>query len=213
MRLPLGPARLGPRPRGKVPPWVLALLLIAVGVVGRLVLWTVPNVETVLVVSLLAGMLLGGAYVVLVPVGTMLLTDAVGYAMGWAGAYSPAQILGLAAFVYSGFVVAASFGRIYRPKVLFRVRTIAVMTTISVPATVLFDLWTAFGDWVLISSQAPFHWSFAHVLELQLPFTLVHVASSLLFVPLFGTMFLHLHVNGWPAPGGAPDPRELAGRT
>lgn len=177
----------------------MALLLIAVGAIGRLALWNVPNVETVLVVSLLAGMLLSGLYVLLVPIVVMAMTDVVGYALGWTGAYAPWQVIGLAGFVYSGFLFVTVLGRVMRPRLLFRTRTIAVMTSISIPATVLFDLWTAFGDWLLITSRPPFGWSFQQVLQFQVPFTLVHIASSLLFVPLFGMMFLYLHTHGWPA--------------
>lgn len=197
--MPLSPAALRPKSRGRIPPWQMALLLVALGVVGRLALWDLPNVETVLVVALLSGMLLGGIYVVIVPVAVMAITDAAGYALGMTGAYSVSQILGLAGFVYSGFVLASAMGATLRPRILFRTRTLAVMTSISIPATILFDLWTAFGDWLLISSRPPFNWSFARVLELQVPFTLVHIASSLLFVPLFGMMFTYLHLHGWPS--------------
>ncbi len=51
-------------------PW--AAVLVLVGVVGRLLLAPYPNVETVLAASLLAGLLLGGLYVILVPVLIML---------------------------------------------------------------------------------------------------------------------------------------------
>jgi len=202
---------LRPRRSGRIPQWQMALLLIAVGVIGRLALWNVPNVETVLVVSLLAGMLLRGVYVLVVPIAVMALTDVLGYWLGWAGAYAPWQVVGLAGFVYSAFLFVTALGRVMRPRILFRTRTIAVMTTISIPATVLFDLWTAFGDWLLITSRPPFSWTFPQVLELQIPFTLVHIASSLIFVPLFGAMFVYLHVHGWPSVQPAPHPTERRG--
>jgi len=40
---------------------------------------------------------------------------------------------------------------------------------------------------------------FATVLYLHVPFTLYHLLSSLIFVPLFGSMFLFLRAYGWPA--------------
>src|SRR5437899_1914892 len=39
----------------------------------------------------------------------------------------------------------------------------------------------------------------ATILEAQVPFTLYHLLSSLIFVPLFGSIFLFLHTYGWPA--------------
>src|SRR2546422_1727 len=47
------------------------------------------------------------------------------------------------------------------------------------------------------------------VLEAQVPFTLYHLLSSLIFVPLFGSIFLFLHAYGWPArtpSATVPDP-------
>src|SRR5437773_77786 len=37
------------------------------------------------------------------------------------------------------------------------------------------------------------------VLQALVPFTLYHLLSSLIFVPLFGSIFLFLHSYGWPA--------------
>ena len=201
-----------PRKGGRIPQWQMALLLIAVGVIGRLALWELPNVETVLVVALLAGMLLGGYYVIVVPVVVMATTDAVTYTLGWSGAYAPTQIFQLAIFVYSGFVLAAALGARFRPRILFRTRTIAVMTQISIPATILFDVWTAFGDWLAISRLPPYNWSLQHVMEMQVPFTLIHIASSLIFVPIFGMLFTYLHTHGWPAIEPASSPADRLGR-
>jgi hypothetical protein len=39
---------------------------------------------------------------------------------------------------------------------------------------------------------------------MQVPFTLIHVFSSLLFAPILGTTFLALHLHGIPAPGELP---------
>lgn len=201
-----------PKKAGRIPQWQMALLLIAVGILGRLLLWNLPNVETVMVVALLAGALLGGFYVILVPVVVMASSDAVIYVMGWSGPYSPFQVVGLGLFLYSGFVAAAAMGTAMRRRILFRTRTLAVMTTISIPATLLYDAWTAFGDWLLISRNPPWSWSLQHVFEMQLPFTLVHIASSLIFVPIFGTMFIYLHTHGWPSVEPTSTPAEPLGR-
>lgn len=202
-----------PKRTGRLPSWQIALLLIAVGLGGRLLLLNVPNVETVMVVALLSGALLGGYYVILVPIVVMASSDAIIYAMGWSGAYSPFQVVGLGLFLYSGFVAAAALGTTMRKRILFRTRTLAVMTTISIPATLLYDAWTAFGDWFLISRNPPWNWSLFHVFEMQIPFTLVHIASSLIFVPLFGTLFIYLHTHGWPAIEPTSTPAEPLGRS
>src|SRR2546425_952309 len=84
---------------------------------------------------------------------------------------------------------------------------VALLTTISVPVTIAYDLWTAFGEWYFITR--PFGVGIRTVLEAQVPFTLYHLLSSLIFVPLFGSIFLFLHAYGWPArtpSATVPDP-------
>jgi len=118
----------------------------------------------------------------------------------WSTGYSGYAIESMAAisfFVISGFVFVAFLGRRIRPRVLFRVKSVALLTTISVPLTVTYDLWTAFGEWYFLTR--PFGVGLATTLYLQVPFTLYHLLSSLIFVPLFGSMFLFLRAYGWPA--------------
>ncbi len=76
------------------------------------------------------------------------------------------------------------------------VKSVALLTTISVPVTIAYDLWTAFGEWYFITR--PFGVGIRTVLEAQVPFTIYHLLSSLIFVPLFGSIFLFLHTYGWP---------------
>src|SRR2546425_948143 len=104
-------------------------------------------------------------------------------------------------------VLVGFLGRRIRPRVLFRVKSVALLTTISVPVTIAYDLWTAFGEWYFITR--PFGVGIRTVLEAQVPFTLYHLLSSLIFVPLFGSIFLFLHAYGWPArtpSATVPDP-------
>src|SRR6266581_3439430 len=88
------------------------------------------------------------------------------------------------------FLFVTIMGRRIRPRVLFRVKSVALLTTISVPLTVTYDLWTALGEWYFLTR--PFGVGLATTLYLQVPFTLYHLLSSLIFVPLFGSMFLFL---------------------
>ena len=179
----------------------LAALLIAVGVVGRILLASAANIEPVLILSMLAGAILGGIYVLVVPVAIMGLSDLYFYLVPYGGLYSTASILGLAAFVYTGFVfVAALGGFAMRRRLVWRTKTIAVFTAISVPLTIAFDVWTAFGDWLFLGFGRPL----AQVYAMQVPFTLLHVFSSLLFAPILGTTFLAVHLHGVPLPGESP---------
>src|SRR5438094_421 len=52
----------------------------------------------------------------------------------------------------------------------------------------------------------------ATMLEAQVPFTLYHLLSSLIFVPLFGTAFLFMHAYGWPTRSPEETPSKPLGR-
>lgn len=183
----------------------VALLLVVAGAAGRIALAKVANVETVLAATMLAGVLLRGWYAAFVPLAIMAISDAVLYATGLGGAFGLTAVLGLSAFTWSGFLLVSFIGTgVDRSRILFTVRSIAVVTTVSVPATIAYDLWTDVGEWIFIAG--PYGLSFLQVLEAQVPFTLVHIASSLLFVPLFGTIFGWLHLVGVPRIGRAEEP-------
>jgi hypothetical protein len=187
----------------KLPKPVLAALLIVVGILGRLALARSANIEPVLVLSMLAGALLGGIYVFLVPVAIMAVTDAFLYTYVYADAYSPVAVLGLGVFVYTGFVFVAFLGGFaMRRRLVWRTRTIAIFTAISVPLTVAYDVWTAFGDWLFLASG--FGRTLPEVYAMQVPFTLIHIFSSLLFAPILGTTFLAIHLHGLPLVESAP---------
>ena len=192
--------------RGRFTSLQLAVLLTVTGATGRILLANLANVETVLAVTMLAAVLLRGWYAVVVPLAAMAISDAVLYATGIGGALGLPAILGVTAFTWSGFlIVAAIASRIDRSRILFAVRSVAVLTSVSIPATILYDLWTDIGEWYFIA--APHGLTALEVLEAQVPFTLVHIASSLIFVPLFGTIFLWLHLHGTTIeePTTAPD--------
>ena len=200
-----GAARSGRRTRLTRPQ--LALAMIVAGTAGRIALAQLANIETVLAASMLAGVVLRGWYVAFVPIAIMAVSDVALYAMGIGGAFGLTTILGVSAFTWSGFLMVSAIGtRVDRSRILFRVRSIAVLTAISVPATILYDLWTDVGEWYFIA--APRGITFLQVLAAQVPFTLIHIASSLIFVPLFGTAFIWLYLHDLPAGGRARAPAE-----
>ncbi len=169
----------------------VAVLLIIIGVVGRLLLLNLANIETVLVASLLAGTYLSGIYVIIVPVSIMLMTDAIVYITKYPGFYPLGDIALLAVFIYSGYILVSLFGATTRRRLVFRLKSIAILTAISIPATILFDIWTATGMWVTIFGKAPFGYSIWQTYAMQVPFTCLHIISALVFVPIFGTIFLY----------------------
>ncbi len=169
---------------------ILGVFLILVGVLGKLVLLRYANIETVFVASLLAGSLLGRWWSVLVPMTTMLLLEP----FLWGNAhvdYALNAVFGVTFFVVTGFVFVGLAGRAIKRRILFRVGAVALLTTISAPLTIAYDIWTDIGDYYFVFR--PMGISFWTVLQNQVPFTLYHLLSSMVFVPLFGTLFLMLH--------------------
>ncbi len=166
----------------------IAMAFIAIGVGLRLLLADYPNIEPIMALSILAGYYLGGVYMVLVPLSIMGFSDFLIYGALYQGEYRLSQILGLSAFTWSGFVFAALIGRAARGRVLTVIGSVALVTAVSIPATLAFDLWTTLGGWYFI--YGPFMgWTLWESLVNLVPFALLHLISSLLFVPLFGTLF------------------------
>jgi len=174
---------------------ILGVFLILVAVLGTYVMRAFANIETVFVATLLAGSLLGRWWTVLVPLAALAILQPLEWGTTYRG-FAFEAMSGITFFVVSGYVFVGFLGRRVRPRILFRVKSVALLTTISVPITIAFDLWTATGEWYFLTRP----WTpLATMLEAQVPFTLYHLLGSLIFVPLFGTAFLFLQTHGWPA--------------
>ena len=174
---------------------ILGTFLILVAVLGTYVMRAFANIETVFVATLLAGSLLGRWWTVLVPLAALAVLQPLEWGTTYRG-FAFEAMSGITFFVVSGYVFVGFLGRRVRPRILFRVKSVALLTTISVPITIAFDLWTATGEWYFLTRP----WTpLATMLEAQVPFTLYHLLGSLIFVPLFGTAFLFLQAHGWPA--------------
>jgi hypothetical protein len=170
------------------------VLLIAIGVLGKLLMRDLANFETVFVVCLLAGSVLGRWWTVLVPLAVLVLLEPLLWGTDYAG-YATGVVLGMTFFIVTGFLFVGLLGRVVKPRVLFRVKGLALLTTVSIPMTIAYDLWTDVGEYYFIAG--PMGLTFWNVLELQVPFTLYHLLSSLIFVPLFGAGILYLHSLPW----------------
>ncbi|HEY7588740.1 MAG TPA: DUF6580 family putative transport protein [Thermoplasmata archaeon] len=184
---------------------ILGVALIALGVVGKLVLRDYANFETVFVASFLAGSVLGRWWTWLVPFATLVILEPLLWGTAY-GSYTIDVVLGLTFFIATGYLFIAFVGGRVRPRILFRVGSLALLTTLSIPLTIAYDLWTDIGEYAFIAR--PLGLTFWNVLELQVPFTIYHLLSSLIFVPLFGAGVLWLHRVAWSAEEetAAPEP-------
>ena len=190
----------------------IALLLIIVGVCGRIIFISYANIETVLAIALLSGIILGGDYCILVPLGAMLISDWYIYAYtDYVSAFGVWSIIGLTVFTWTGFIMVGLLGRFIKPKVAYTVRGIAVIVGYGLIATLIYDVWTVIGYWVFLTPTTS-EWFF-RVLILQVPFTVYHIMSSLIFVPLFTTIYIYIHEHGLPFLSKSITPSENEGGT
>ncbi len=173
---------------------MLGVLLILVGVLGKLLMRNLANFETVFVACLLAGSVLGRWWTVIVPLAVLVILEPILWGTDYAG-YASSVVLGLTFFMVTGFLFVGVLGRGLKPHIMFRVGSIVLLWTVSIPLTIAYDLWTDVGEYYFIAQ--PMGLTFWNVLELQVPFTIYHLLSSLIFVPLFGTGILFLNQLAW----------------
>lgn len=188
----------------------IATALIALGVLGKLLLARYANFDTVFVAALLAGSLLGRWYTVLVPLAILVVLQPFFWGSMYPG-FGLEAIGGITFFVATGYLFVALAGRALRPSMVARTRSVAILTGVSIPMTIAYDLWTDVGEWYFLARPAGI--DFWTVLQMQVPFTLYHLLSSLIFVPLFGTIFLVVqrHLEGWGEADAAADEDRLPG--
>ncbi len=173
-----------------------ALALILVGIVGRILLYRYANFETVLVVSLLAGALLGRVYAVVVPLVTMGISDVAIYSLGFGHSFGVVAILGITLFTWTGYTFVGFIGSSLKGRIICVTKSVALITGTGLIATLIYDIWTTIGYWFFLLPRTPGYLGFAFV---QLaPFTIYHLMSSLMLIPLLGTIFIYVHENGIP---------------
>jgi hypothetical protein len=188
----------------------VAALLVIIGVCGRILLISYANIETVLAIALLSGVILGGLYCILVPFTVMLVSDWWIYTFtDYGSTFGMGAIIGLTFFTWSGYVMIGLLGRGIKPRIAYTVKGVAVVVGTGLVATLIFDFWTVLGFWIFMTPRTS-GWLFT-VLTMQLPFTIYHLMSSLIFVPLFTTIFIYVHEHGLPYLSALVSPSENRG--
>lgn len=174
---------------------ILALILIGVGIIGRICLkellppgssWCMFDMfAAVAVFALLAGCLLGGVFTFIVPISIMLISDI----------YLGNTYIFL--FTWSGFTFVGLLGYALRNKVSYTPKFILSLTGTGILGVLVYDLWTNFGWWL-----GPFY---PHTVEglalcylMALPFTLGHLISTLVVVPLVSIPAVYIYKYGLP---------------
>ena len=170
-----------------------AAALIAMGVVGRVALRPfVPAGNALIgfdlfaimgVVALLAGVLLGGMYTLIVPLGAMAFSD---------------LILGnglIFVFTWSGFAMMGGLGYMTRKD---RAPTSAYglkLAGIGVAGILAFDIWTNLGWWLLTPMYPHTAAGLAACYAMGLPFMVGHLLTTATILPVTGLAALYLADN------------------
>lgn len=179
-----------PKNKSKSEKLTILSVLIIMGILGRIALVTMANLETVLVVAILSGVLLGGVYCIIVPITVMVISDLYLYTYNYNYFFGAEKIIGVVFFTWSGFAMAGIIAKSSRKRIICKVKGIAILTGIAVIATIIYDCWTAFGWWYLMYPHTI--QNLQYVFSIQIPFTVYHIISTLIFVPLLGTPLIYL---------------------
>ena len=170
----------------------LAMLFIMGGALLRIALAKYPNIEPVIALSMLAGIILGGLWAFIVPLGIMVISDWAINVLYYETTYGWSNLLGISLFTWSGMIAIGLISTRFRPMFLFKWKKFAVFTGVGIVLTILFDLWTLVGMYIF------FPQSVAVILYGQVSFTIYHIMSTLIFVPLFGTIYIYVREYGLP---------------
>ena len=188
----------------------VALLLVIIGVCGRILLIQYANIETVLAIALLSGIILGGFYCIFIPFTVMLISDWYIYTYtNYIPTFGIGPIIGLTFFTWSGYVMVGIIGKYIKPKIAYTVRGVAIVVGVGLIATLIYDFWTVIGFWFFLTNRT--FESLGIVFVVQIPFTIYHLMSSLIFVPLFTTIFMYVHEHGLPYLNALISPSENRG--
>lgn len=129
-------------PRIQLQPIIFAGILIMIGVIGRWVL-TLPNVETLTAITLLAGVLLGSRWGLIVPLVTVAISDIV---------YGNDAIVLYTWSAWAIIGLSAALAKRRMPIVQAKpIRFSAQMTLLGILGSIFFFLWTNFGVWQLFN--------------------------------------------------------------
>jgi hypothetical protein len=170
-----------------------AIALVALGVGGRVLLRQfVPAggglimfdlFAVVGIISVLSGVLLGGAYTFIVPLGAMALSD---------------LVLGnglIFVFTWSGFAMMGAFGLAARKDRAASSVFGLKLAGIGVAGILAFDIWTNLGWW-LVSPMYPHNAAgLAACFAAGLPFMVGHLLTTAAVLPVAGLAALHLSEN------------------
>jgi len=169
--------------------WILAtsLSIFILGFLGRIVLHDYPNFETIMVASFLSAMLLPRNMALIVTVGMIVSSDI------YLGYFTSSKII---LFTYSGFLFVSFLTKKFKKKIDsgLRPNTVYKFGASSIVLTLVYDIWTNFGVFLLTNTHTLDNLILVYILGL--PFMLYHLISSLVMFTLIGFPLYFIFLYG-----------------
>lgn len=154
---------------------ISATMLIFIGVAGRFILVEyvgIPNFEIITALALIAGMYLGGIYMIIVPLAIIFLSDLViGNTYIFIFTWTAFMFIGLLGFLYKKY--KSKFNKIFANSIL-----------LAFASSIFFYLYTNFGWWLM---SGMYEYSLSGLIRcyyMAIPFFRNNLAGNLIFVPV-----------------------------
>jgi hypothetical protein len=160
---------------------LIALFVILFGVAARIFLVEfvqIPNFEIVTALALVAGVFLGGSFILIVPLGIIAISDI------YLGNTS------ILIFTWSAFIAIGVFGWLLRKRKAFNCHFVAQMTAMGIISSLFFYIYTNFGWWLLTNMYPPTFEGLIYCYIAALPFLKTNLLGNLFFVPVFISLAL-----------------------
>ena len=161
----------------RLPILATAIMLFALGFLGRIALHDYHNFETIMVSVFLASMLLPASIAMTVTLSMIVLSDM------YLGYFGASKII---IFTYTGFLIVSMitsrFQHIIRGE--FKPGTVYKFTASGLIFATIYDTWTNFGVFWLSYAHTPENLVLVYILGL--PFMIYHLLSSIITFTVLG---------------------------
>lgn len=159
---------------------ITALALIAFGAGGRYLLQDIPNIETITVVSLLAGSLLGGVWTIIIGLSVVAATD---------------MLIGntsILLYTWTAWAAMGFFGWLLRKRKKNIFRHSFELTGAGIAGNIFFYLWTNFGVWQIGGLYPATVDGLMAAYIAGIPFLRMQLLGTLVIVPAVSMIALYL---------------------
>jgi len=157
---------------------IIAIILVIVGIIYRLFLTDIPNVEPITAIALIAGSMLGGYYTFCIPLAIVVITDM----------YIGNNIIFL--YTWSAWALMGWCGWLLRNRKKNIWKHSLELTGMSLFSSTFFFLWTNFGVWQAWKLYPKTWPGLISCYIAGLPFFRNNILSNLMIVFIFSVIFL-----------------------